>query len=56
MSRMKDLYLDIVELYDRGYSAQKIANLLEVPIDQVQGVIEGIEEDYDYTDDGDYTD
>ena len=55
MARMKDLYLDIVELYERGYSAAKIAALLEVSEDLVESYIEGIEEDYNFTDDGDYT-
>jgi orotate phosphoribosyltransferase-like protein len=40
MSKIKELVYDIQEMYIDGMSAKGIANVLEVPIDQVLAVLE----------------
>ena len=40
MSGMKDLAYDIQEMYIDGMSAKGIANVLDLPIDQVLAVLE----------------
>jgi len=40
MSKMKDLMYDIQEMYIDGMSAKGIANVLDLPIDQVLAVLE----------------
>jgi hypothetical protein len=38
MSKMADLYFQVVELFDLGYSALDIAGKLSLPIEMVQPV------------------
>lgn len=40
MSKMKELVYDIQEMYIEGLSARSIAQILELPMDQVLAVIE----------------
>ena len=39
MARIKDLILEVMELYDKGYSLSKIALLTELSVDEVDQIL-----------------
>jgi hypothetical protein len=45
MSKMSDLHIDIIELFELGYSASLIAEKLSLPIEMVKPVCEDLYND-----------
>ena len=39
MAKMKDLYLQIVDLYSQGFTITQIANRLQIPIQWVEDIV-----------------
>jgi DNA-directed RNA polymerase specialized sigma24 family protein len=46
MSYMKRLLEDIIELYDEGYTLSKIAELTELPVDEVDSILSEYHDNY----------
>jgi orotate phosphoribosyltransferase-like protein len=45
MSRMSELHMSIMELYDAGLNSKEIANELKIPLDIVISVFEDMNRD-----------
>jgi hypothetical protein len=46
MSKMSDLFLDVVEMHNRGYKATTIAALLDIPYIEVEKVLDSYSYEY----------
>jgi hypothetical protein len=42
MGRTKDLFNEIVDMFNNGYDAEDIAVVLNVPIDEVENVLDSL--------------
>ena len=46
MARIKDLILEVMEMYDKGYSLSKIALLTELSVDEIDSILSDYHEYY----------
>lgn len=46
MSKMKDLFMDVIEMHNRGYKATTIAALLDIPFIEVEKVLDSYSYEY----------
>jgi len=42
MGRSKDLFNEIVDMFNNGYDAEDIAVVLNVPIDEVESILDNL--------------
>jgi hypothetical protein len=46
MARVKDLVIEVMELYDKGYSLSRIALVTELSVDEIDSILSDYHEYY----------
>lgn len=46
MARMKELVIEITEMYDKGYSLSRIALVTELSVDEIDSILSDYHEYY----------
>jgi hypothetical protein len=46
MAKMKELVIEVMELYDKGYSLSKIALVTELSVDEIDSILSDYHEYY----------